>query len=90
MRVNAEDVINMDDATVKADASRNDTAAITSVKVKVIPTEDGTIVEREVKLCDKLKAIELAGKHLGLFTENIRLSGDVGVQIVDDIPKDNG
>jgi len=90
LRVNADDVINMDDATVKPDAAREDTAAISSVKVKVIPTDDGNIVEREVKLCDKLKAIELAGRHLGMFTDNINLSGDVGVQIVDDIPKDNG
>lgn len=29
----------------------------------------------EVKLHDKVKALELLGKHLGIFTENIRLSG---------------
>lgn len=77
MRVNADDVINMDDATVKSDASRADTAAIASVKVKVIPTEDGQIVEREVKMHDKLKAIELVGKHLGMFQNKLELSGQV-------------
>lgn len=45
--VNAIDVINMTDATVLTDASRDDTAAIASVKVKVIPGEDGDGVERE-------------------------------------------
>ena len=31
------------------------------------------------------KALELLGKHFGMFTDNVRLSGDVGVQIIDDI-----
>lgn len=35
---------------------------------------------------ERLKAAELLGKHFGMFTDNVRLSGDVGVQIVDDIP----
>ncbi len=77
MRVNADDVINMRDATVKGSATRDDTAAIASVKVKVIPTEDGEIVEREVKMHDKLKAIELVGKHLGMFQNKLELSGQV-------------
>ena len=48
--VNAIDVINMNDATVLNDASRDDTAAIASVKVKVIPGETGDGVERELSL----------------------------------------
>jgi phage terminase small subunit len=40
---------------------------------------------RKVKLYDKLKALELLGKHLGMFTDNLNLSGNVSVQIVDDI-----
>lgn len=67
--VNAVDVINMQDATVKCDAERDDTAAIASVKVKVIPGEDGDGVEREIRLADKLKALELCGKHLGMFKD---------------------
>ena len=35
------------------------------------------------------KALELLGKHLGMFTDNINISGDVGVQIINDIPKSN-
>lgn len=67
--VNAVDVIDMQDATVKGDAERDDTAAIASVKVKVIPGEDGDGVEREIRLADKLKALELCGKHLGMFKD---------------------
>nr|WP_243122662.1 terminase small subunit [Clostridium sp. KNHs216] len=85
--VNAEDVINFDSATIKSGSCRDDTAAIASVKVKTIPTSDGEGVEREIKLADKLKALELLGRRLGLFTDNVNLNGDVGVTIVDDIPK---
>lgn len=35
---------------------------------------------------ERLKAAELLGKHFGMFTDNARLTGDMGVQIVDDIP----
>lgn len=35
---------------------------------------------------ERLKAAELLGKHFGMFTDNVRLAGDMGVQIVDDIP----
>ena len=85
---NSQDVVNYDDATVKPDAARDDTAAVASVRVKTIPTKDGPGVEREVKLHDKLKALELLGRRLGLFTDNVNLNGDVGVTIVDDVPKD--
>lgn len=66
--LNPADVINMDEATIRDGASREDTAAIASVKVKVIPGDEGDIVEREVKTYDKIKALELLGKHNGMFT----------------------
>lgn len=82
--VNAPDVINMDEAMIRADASPDDTAAIASVKVKRIPGEAGDGVEREIRLADKLKALELLGKHLGMFSD--RLAVDItGVKIIDDI-----
>ena len=83
---NSQDVIDYDDATVKPEAVRDDTAAVASVRVKTIPTKDGPGVEREVKMHDKLKALELLGKRLGLFTDNVNLSGEGVVQIVDDVP----
>lgn len=75
--VNANDIINMDQATIKNCASEDDTAAIASVRVKTIPTKEGDGVEREIKLADKLKALELLGKHLGMFKDKIELSGAI-------------
>lgn len=83
--INPADVINLDNATVKEEATREDTACIQSIKIKTIPTEDGDITEREIKTYDKLKALELCGKHLGMWTERIDLNASMGVQIVDDI-----
>ena len=70
--VNAKDVINTETATVKEGALPEDTAAIQSVKVKTFG-EDG--LEREIKMADKLKALELLGKHLGMFKDKVELSG---------------
>lgn len=68
--VNAADVINFDSATLSENASEDDTAAIASVRVKTIPTDAGEGVEREIRICDKLKALELLGKHLGMFNND--------------------
>lgn len=68
--VNASDVIDLERATVLEGAAREDLACIQSVKVK-----DGNTMEREVKLADKLRALELLGKHLGMWTEKVQVSG---------------
>ena len=70
--VNANDVIDAETATLKPDALPEDTAAIQSVKVKTFG-EDG--LEREIKMADKLKALELLGKHLGMFRDKLEVSG---------------
>lgn len=75
--VNAADVINAKDATLRDDASEDDTAAIQSVKVKTFG-EDG--LEREIKMADKLKALELLGKHLGMFKDKLELSGGLDTE----------
>jgi phage terminase small subunit len=77
---NPLDVVNATNATVKPDASRDDTAAIQSVRVKVIPQKGDAppIVEREVKLHDKIKALELLGKHLGMFIDRHEVTGKNG------------
>ena len=72
--VNASDVIDVETATLKPDAAPEDTAAIQSVKVKTFG-EDG--LEREIKMADKLKALELLGKHLGMFKDKVELSGSL-------------
>lgn len=89
--VNPANVINFDEATVKDDATEDDLAAISSVKVKVIPGEDGDIVEREVRMYDKNRALELLGKHLGIFKDKLEINGSMDVvQIIDDIPRSDG
>lgn len=80
--VNASDVIDADDATLKADAVPEDLAAIQSVKVKTFG-EDG--LEREIKLADKLKALELLGKHLGMFEDRLKVSGQLNTGKLDSI-----
>lgn len=75
--VNATEVIDPKTATVKEDALPEDTAAIQSVKVKTFG-EDG--LEREIKMADKLKALELLGKHLGMFKDKIELSGGLDTE----------
>lgn len=79
--VNAADVINTKDATIKADANVDDTAAIQSVKVKSFG-EDG--IEREIKMADKLRALELLGKHLGMYQNNLSVTVETS-QNLDDI-----
>ncbi|WP_352420746.1 terminase small subunit [Proteiniborus sp.] len=75
--LNPDNVVNFGSATVKAEATEDDLAAIASVKVKTIPMEDGDMVEREVRFHDKIKALELAGKHLGMFKDKVEVSGSL-------------
>lgn len=77
--INPGKLINFDEATVRADAAEDDLAAVQSVKVKIIPTEEGNIVEREVRLYDKNRALELLGKHLGMFKDKVDLNVEVSL-----------
>lgn len=36
---------------------------------------------------ERLKAAELLGKHLGMFTDSVKLLGTAAVQIIDDVPE---
>ena len=73
--VNPANVINFDEATVKLGASDDDLACIQSVKVKTVSGEKSDTTEREVRLCDKKAALELLGKHLGMFKDKVEVSG---------------
>lgn len=86
---NIIDVANLDEAFVRSDASDNDTAAIQSIKVKRIPTQDGDIIEREIKMYDKTKALIELGKHVGVFDNKLKISGVVPVVIRDDLGDDD-
>lgn len=82
--VNATDVIDTQRGEVLKNASREDTACISAVRVKTKIGEDFTETEREIRLCDKTKALELLGKHLGMFSDNVKLSAEARVTIIDD------
>lgn len=73
--LNPSKVANPEDASVKKDATEDDLACIQSIKVKTSDGPKGMMNEREVRFHDKMKALELLGKHLGMFTEKIEVSG---------------
>jgi phage terminase small subunit len=80
--VNVTEVVNMDDATLRSGSEVDDTSAIASVKVKTTHTKDDTeITEREIKFHDKVKSLELLGKHLAMFTDNLNLKEDATIKI---------
>lgn len=77
--VNIRDVVN-DDAEILINADEADLAAVESLKVKIIPTKSGENgIEREVKLSSKLKALELLGKHLGMWNDKLDVNLNVPV-----------
>lgn len=41
----------------------------------------------EIKLHDKVKTLELLGRHLGIFNDRLDLNANMGVTIVDDLPE---
>lgn len=78
--VKITDVANSD-GTIKTDASDDDLACIESIKVKRSDNDTGYMFEREVKLSSKMKALELLGKHLGMFSDKLNIEGVLPVVI---------
>lgn len=64
---------------IKATATEEDLAAIEGFRVKQSRSDTGSSEEREVKLCSKLKALELLGKHLGMWNDKVDLNLNVPV-----------
>lgn len=56
---------------IREDATDDDLACIESIKCKESDNEFGGSVEREVKIGSKLKALELLGKHLGMWNDKL-------------------
>ena len=84
--VKITDVIDTENAKIKSGGNEEDLACIQAVKIK--PNEWGT--EREVKLCDKKSALELLGKHLGMFKDNLSLTVDTSEKLDDIISQLGG
>lgn len=62
---------------IREDTTDDDLACIESVKFKKSYSTTGLTTEREVKIASKIKALELLGKHLGMWNDKI----DVNVAI---------
>lgn len=77
--INMTDVVD-GDGKIKDDATEDDKACIESIKYKESSTDSGSGVEREVKIGSKLKALELLGKHLGMWNDKVDVN--VAVPIV--------
>lgn len=56
---------------IRDNATDDDLACIESIKYKSSESETGSSVEREVKISPKLKALELLGKHLGMWNDKL-------------------
>lgn len=56
---------------IRDDATEDDLSCIESIKYKHSDTDTGYSVEREVKTASKLKALELLGKHLGMWNDKL-------------------
>lgn len=75
--VNISDVVDTDTGEILPNASQVDLACIESVKFKQSDNQYGGSIEREVKVASKLKALEMLGKHLGMWNDKV----DVNVVI---------
>lgn len=56
---------------IRDNATDDDLSCIESIKYKESDNEYGGSVEREVKVASKLKALELLGKHLGMWNDKL-------------------
>lgn len=66
---------------INSDAADDDLACIESMKYKESTSDAGTSVEREVKIAPKLKALELLGKHLGMWNDKMDVNVNIPVVI---------
>lgn len=72
---NISDVVD-EKGMIDPEACREDTAAIAAVKYRT-----GKVSEGEVRMHDKVRALELMGRHLGMFTDKIEVEGNIPVVI---------
>ena len=75
---------------IKEEASPDDLACIESIKYKESDNEYGGSVEREVKIASKLKALELLGKHLGMWSDKFNVTVEKSEKLDDIISQLGG
>ena len=79
--VNPSELIDTNTGKVLSGASPDDLACIQSVKVKKTTKGKSVIEEREVRVHDKIKALEKLGQHLGMWNDKIDVNVAVPVVI---------
>lgn len=72
------------------DPEKVDGQMITEIDVNATTTfnangEQIDRVKKKMKFADKMKAIELLGKNIGMFSDNVNHTGKVNITIIDDI-----
>ena len=79
---NATDYVEVRDSTVIV----KDTASLSDTQIKALSGIKESRGRIELKLNDKLKALELLGRHLGMFKDKVEVSGiDEEKKKLDDI-----
>ena len=68
------ELVDPKDGSIRSNATDDDLACIESVKVKQSDSDTGSSTEREVKVASKLKALELLGKHLGMWNDKLNVN----------------
>jgi len=87
--VNPEDVVDFETGEVLKNAKTEDLAAIQSIKVKSSSGKVDT-EEREVKFASKERALEMLGKHLGMFKDRVEVTGNVNNTLLESIARQLG
>lgn len=72
---------NTRDGTIRSDAPKEDLAAIQQIKIKQMDGDKGSSYECEVKLSEKTRALELLGKHLGMWKDKMDVNVNLPVVI---------
>lgn len=76
--VKITDVVDSD-GEINTNASDDDLVCIESYKVEDSDSVNGSSSKREVKLASKIKALELLGKHIGMWNDKIQV--DVSIPV---------
>jgi phage terminase small subunit len=79
--VNVADVVDLSDGSILSGANADDLACIEGMKYKRSDTDTGSSEEREVKFASKMKALELLGKHLGMWDDKAEVNVNIPVVI---------
>lgn len=82
--VKLADVVNTKTGEIKESATEEDLSCIESIKIKKLKNDTGSSEEREVKLASKIKALEMLGKHIGMWNDKMEVSVNIPIVISGD------